>query len=95
MTKSENALSKNRRIKNRLRTVQPENGHKFKNSDPQSKFTGSFKKRVYLITLLETGWGGGGGASLSCVLSITSPLKGPLSVLHFLYMCKFWGHMLP
>ena len=33
---------------NRLRTFQPENGQKFKNSKPQSKSTGSYKKkRVY------------------------------------------------
>ena len=33
-------------IKNRLRTCQPENGQKFKNSEPQSKFIGSKKKSV-------------------------------------------------
>ena len=32
---------KNRGMKNRLRTFQPENGQKFKNSEPPSKFSGS------------------------------------------------------
>ena len=43
VTQLENALSKNRRIKNRLRIFQPENWQKFKNSELQSKFTGSYK----------------------------------------------------
>ena len=35
---------KTRRIKNGSRTFYPENGQKFKNSEPQSKFTSFYKK---------------------------------------------------
>ena len=33
--------------KNKLRTFQPQKWKKIKNSQPQTKFTGSYKKRVY------------------------------------------------
>ena len=32
--------------KNKLRTFPPQKGKKIKNSQPQAKFTGSYKKRV-------------------------------------------------
>ena len=35
------------RVKNKLRTFQPRNRRNSKNSQPQNKFTGSYKKRVY------------------------------------------------
>ena len=35
-------------LRNRLKTFQSENGQKFKNSEPQSKFTGSQKKCIVL-----------------------------------------------
>ena len=40
------------RIKSRLKTFQPENGQKFKNNEPQSKLTGSYKKSVFIRRLV-------------------------------------------
>ena len=48
MIQLENALSKNCKIKNRSRTFQHENGQKFKNSEPQLEFTGSYKKECII-----------------------------------------------
>ena len=37
------------KINNKLRTFQPENPEKIKNSQPNPNFTGSYKKRVYIF----------------------------------------------
>ena len=44
-------ISPKLRVKDGLRTFQPENGQKFKNSEPQSKFTGSYKKCIVTYNL--------------------------------------------
>ena len=39
-------------IKNKLRTIQPQNLEKIKNSQPELKFTGSYKKKSLTFTVI-------------------------------------------